>query len=107
MDIIVISILILSIAVYYIYAKLRDREKRVLIKYQAIQLLISKEAPISNEELLTELNTLRQPNEIKIKILNMAIYEMVEAGTLSINKDMKVKLHPRISEMSAVEKVKA
>ena len=33
-----------------------------------------------------------------MKLLDKVIYEMVEGGTLLINKDLQVRLHPRISE---------
>ena len=106
MNIIVLSIFILSVAVYYIYAKLRSKEERVLIKFQVMKLLIAEEGPISQEDLLVALNDLRQPNEIKMKHLNKVVYEMIEQSTLLVNKDLQVKLHPRISDFSTVENLK-
>lgn len=52
MDIIVLSIFILSVVVYYIYAKLRTKENRILIKFQVVQLLIEKEEPAQNWNML-------------------------------------------------------
>ena len=106
MDIIVISIFILSVVVYYIYAKLRARENRILIKFQVIQVLIAKEETVSMDDLLAELNDLRQPDEIKMNHLNKVVYEMIEQSTLLINKDLQVRLHPRISNLSIVENIK-
>ena len=106
MDIIVISIFILSVAVYYIYAKLRTRENRILIKFQVVRLLIVKEESVSPEDLLKELNEFRQPDEIKMKQLEKVLYEMIEQSTLLINKDLQVILHPRISDLSMVENLK-
>lgn len=100
MEIIILSIFILSIVVYYIYAKLRGREERVLIKYQVVQLMVKKEAPISKESLLEELNDMRQPNEIKMKHLEKVIYEMLEQSTMLVNTELEVQLHPRISDLS-------
>ena len=106
MDIIILSAFILSIVAYYIYAKIRSRENRVLIKYQVVRLLVTKENPISQEDLLCELNDLRQPDEIKMKHLNKVVYEMLEQSTLLINKDFQVKVHPRISDKSNVNNLK-
>ena len=106
MDIIVLSIFILSVVVYYIYAKLRTKENRILIKFQVVQLLIIKEEPVSREDLLKELNDVRQPDEIKMKHLEKVLYEMIEQSTLLINKDLQVILHPRLSDFSMVENLK-
>ena len=106
MNIIVLSIFILSVVVYYIYAKLRSKEERVLIKFQVIKLLIAKEEAISQDDLLVELNDLRQPNEIKMKHLNKVVYEMIEQSTMLVDKDLQVKLHPRISDFSAAKTLK-
>ena len=103
MDIIVLSIFILSVAVYYIYTKLRTRENRVLIKFQVVRLLIVKEEPVSPKDLLKELNEFRQPDEIKMKHLEKVLYEMIEQSTLLIDNDLQVRLHPRISELSIVD----
>ena len=107
MDIIVISIFILSVVVYYIYAKMRTRENRVLIKFQTVQLLSAKEAPVSVDDLLDELNDIRQPDEIKLKLLQKVVYEMVEQGTMLINKDLHVRLHPQIFDTSSVKTQKS
>ena len=107
MDILIISIFVLSIIVYYIYAKIRSRENRVLIKFQTIQLLCVKEAAVSVEDLLVELNDVRQPDEIKLKLLQKVVYEMVEQGTMLINKDLHVRLHPQIFDTSSVKTKKS
>ena len=107
MDIIVISIFVLSVVVYYIYTKLRSRENRVLIKFQTIQLLCEKEAAVSVDDLLDELNDMRQPDEIKLKLLQKVVYEMVEQGTMLINKDLHVRLHPQIFDTSSVKTQKS
>ncbi len=103
MDILIISIFVLSVVVYYIYTKLRSRENRVLIKFQTIQLLCEKEAAVSVDDLLDELNDIRQPDEIKLKLLQKVVYEMVEQGTMLINKDLHVRLHPQIFDNSSVK----
>lgn len=97
MEIIILSIFILSVAVYYAYAILNKQEKRVLIKFQVLQVLMTKEEYMSREDLLVELNDLRQPHEMKMKLLDKTVYEMVEAGTLLINQELQVKLHPKVS----------
>ena len=107
MDIIVLSVFILSVIVYYIYAKIRSRENRVLIKFQTIQLLCEKEAAVSVDDLLDELNDMRQPDEIKLKLLQKVVYEMVEQGTMLINKDLHVRLHPQIFDASSVKTQKS
>jgi len=106
MDILILSIFIISVVVYYVYANLRSRENRVLIKFQIVQLLIVKKIPVSQDDLLTELNDLRQPDEIKMKHLNKVVYEMIEQSTLLINRDLHVQLHPRISDFSNVNNLK-
>ena len=49
------DILIFSVIVYYIYVKLRSRENRILMKFQVVQLLIVKDEPTSQEDLLSTL----------------------------------------------------
>ncbi len=100
MNVIVLSIFIVSVVAYLIYSKMQGREERVLLKFQLLQILMKKEVPVSQENLLSELNDFRQPDEIKMKQLSKVVYEMIEQSTLLVNQDMEVRIHPRVFDLS-------
>ena len=91
MEILILSVFLISIFIYYIYKNGNRRENRQYFKYHILRLLVNNNS-MTSDDLVKQINEKQDKKKLTEEEIQKTIYEMIQEGLLHVDGDMNVKL---------------
>jgi hypothetical protein len=100
MTLLVVSIFLISIFIYYLSSYEGDKKKRLDLKYEIVSVLLTTGSRTRSS--LEETLNAERVSPVKSDLVSRALYEMVAEGTVTLRaaEEVEVILSPAVGDVS-------